>query len=141
MAPETESWPQPYRLLDAEPYWAALQERRLTYQRCDACAQAVWPPHRYCPYCDSPDLTWNESTGRGQVYTYSAVGRGATPIWEAIAPYTVGFVTMDDGYALFGQILGEPDDIRIGMDVAVEFVERGEQTLPVFAPVPTNEEG
>ncbi len=125
-------WPQPHRLMDAEPYWAALQEGRLTFPRCDDCAEAVWPPRKYCPNCHSAALTWQESGGRGTIYSFSVVHRGPTPVWAAIAPYTVGYVLMDDGYTLFGQIEGDPDEVAIDKPVTVRFVQRGEQKLPVF---------
>ncbi|MFD6222360.1 Zn-ribbon domain-containing OB-fold protein [Nocardia asteroides] len=125
-------WPQPYQLLDAAPYWAALDERRLTFQRCADCAEAVWPAHSYCPYCASSALNWEESTGRGTVYSFSTVMRGPTPVWASITPYTVGFVRMAEGYMLFAQIEGDPAAMAIDQDVTVRFVERGAQTIPVF---------
>ncbi|SFW88662.1 Zn-ribbon domain-containing OB-fold protein [Amycolatopsis australiensis] len=129
-------WPQPYRLLDAEPYWAALEEQRLTFQRCGDCTEVVWPAHSYCPHCSARSLTWEESSGRGTVWSFSTVMRGPTPVWAAIVPYTVGFVELAEGYRLFSQIEAEPDTVEIGMPVEARFVRRGAQTLPVFAPVP-----
>jgi uncharacterized OB-fold protein len=129
-----DGWPQPYAQLDAEPYWAALQEERLTYQHCNSCQNAVWPAHSFCPHCNAEkgQLEWRESTGHGVVYSFSTVMRGPTPAWAAIAPYTVGFIQMDEGYYLFSQINGEPEKMRIGQAVQVRFLKRGEQTLPVF---------
>lgn len=127
-------WPQPYQLLDAQPYWAALDQQRLTFQHCDSCASVVWPAHSYCPECDSPSLSWRESAGRGRLYTWSTVWRGPTPVWDTIAPYTVGFVEMEEGYHLFTQIEADPDSLAVGDEMTIEFVRRGEQTLPVFTP-------
>lgn len=129
-----DGWPQPYPQLDAQPYWAALQERRVTYQRCNDCQQAVWPAHSFCPHCGAqPDqLQWQESSGRGTVYSYSTVMRGPTPAWASIAPYTVGFIQMEEGYYLFSQINGKPEDVQIGKPVQVQFLQRGDQMLPVF---------
>ncbi|MGW4298909.1 Zn-ribbon domain-containing OB-fold protein [Streptomyces sp. NPDC004376] len=134
-------WPQPYRLMDAQPYWEALSEERLTFQRCADCAQAVWPAHSSCTHCGSAELSWERSSGHGTIYSYSTIMRGPTPVWSAIAPYTVGFVQLDEGYFLFTQIEGEPDDIEIGKEVSVRFVQRGEQKLPVFARVTSDLEG
>lgn len=134
MSQHHTGWPQPYRQMDAEPYWAALQEKRLTFQRCTECREPVWPAHSHCPDCGKRSLKWEESKGRGKVYSFSTIMRGPTPTWQAIVPYTVGFVEMDEGYYLFTQIEGAPEDIRIGDPVEVRFIERGEQTLPVFAP-------
>jgi uncharacterized OB-fold protein len=126
------TWPQPYRLLDAQPYWDALADGQLKFQRCMACSQAVWPAHSFCPHCSSTSLAWQQGSGRGAIYSYSTVMRGPTPVWAAIVPYTVGFIQMDEGYYLFSQIDGEPDAIDIGKRVEVRFVQRGEQKLPVF---------
>ncbi|MGW4444121.1 Zn-ribbon domain-containing OB-fold protein [Streptomyces sp. NPDC004682] len=134
-------WPQPYRLMDAQPYWEALSEERLTFQRCADCAQAVWPAHSSCTHCGSAELSWERSSGHGTIYSYSTIMRGPTPVWSAVAPYTVGFVQLDEGYFLFTQIEGEPDDIEIGKEVSVRFVQRGEQKLPVFARVTSDLEG
>ncbi|RMI28869.1 Zn-ribbon domain-containing OB-fold protein [Nocardia stercoris] len=132
----SDGWPQPYRQLDSEPYWRALADERLTYQRCDACHESVWPPHSRCPHCDAAELTWQQSSGVGTVYSFSTIGRGPTPVWAAIVPYTVGFVELAEGYHLFTQIDGDPATIEIGMPVRVRYVERGEQKLPVFTGAP-----
>jgi uncharacterized OB-fold protein len=127
-----QGWPQPYRLPDAEPYWAALAGNELTFQRCAGCAQAVWPAHSYCPHCGSPSLGWERSQGRGEVWSHSTIMRGPTPVWASITPYTVGFIKMDEGYYLFSQIDAEPDAVRIGERVTMRIVERGAQKMPVF---------
>ncbi|TCK25760.1 Zn-ribbon domain-containing OB-fold protein [Pseudonocardia endophytica] len=127
-------WPQPYRQLDAEPYWTACDEGRLTFQRCGGCRDAIWPAHSVCPHCSSDVLTWEESAGRGVVWSYSTVMRAPTPVFAGIAPYTVGFVRLDEGYHLFTRIDADPDAVAIDMPVRVRFDRRGEQTLPVFEP-------
>jgi uncharacterized protein len=126
------TWPQPYRLPDAEPYWQALSNEQVTFQRCTDCSQVVWPAHSFCTHCASRSLKWEQSDGRGKIYSYSTVERGPTPVWAEIVPYTVGFVRMDEGYYLFTQIDAPPESIRIGQRVEVRFVQRGEQKLPVF---------
>lgn len=128
------NWPQPYRLPDAAPYWAALSEDRLTYQHCNDCAQAVWPAHSFCTHCGSRSLDWRQSSGRGAVWSFSTVMRGPTPVWAAIVPYTVGFIQMDEGYFLFSHIEANPEAIAIGQRVTVRFTQRGEQKLPLFVP-------
>ncbi|MGF6637395.1 Zn-ribbon domain-containing OB-fold protein [Paraburkholderia sp. MM6662-R1] len=132
----TNGWPQPYRLLDAQPYWEALQEEQLKYQRCASCDQPVWPAHSYCPHCGSGSLEWKDSRGRGTVYSFSTVMRGPTPVWASIVPYTVGFVQMVEGYFMFTQIDGASESIAVGKSVQAHFIRRGEQTLPVFSLVP-----
>jgi uncharacterized OB-fold protein len=133
---DPNAFPQPYRLPDADPYWKALDEERLTYQRCTSCRQAVWPAHSYCPHCCAQALTWETASGRGAIWSYSTVARGPTPVWAALVPYTVGFVQMDEGYFLFTQFEGKPEEMAIGKRVEVRYRKRGAQTLPVFVPAP-----
>jgi len=128
-----DGWPQPYRLLVAQPYWEALAAGQLKFQRCGSCSQAIWPPHSFCPHCESTSLEWQVSGGRGTIYSYSTVMRGPTPVWAAIVPYTVGFVQMDEGYFLFTQIDAPPEAVQIGKRVKARLVQRGEQKLPIFS--------
>lgn len=134
MVQTQDGWPQPYQLLDARPYWEGLGAGLLKYQRCGGCGQAVWPAHSFCPHCSDERLTWEVSAGRGKLYSFSTVMRGPTPAFAAIAPYTVGFVEMDEGYFLFTQVEGAPEAMRIGGEVRARMIERGGQVLPVFAP-------
>ncbi|MNT41061.1 hypothetical protein D3C72_1774100 [compost metagenome] len=127
-----DGWPQPYQLLDARPYWDGLGVGLLKYQRCGGCGQAVWPAHSFCPHCNADQLAWEVSAGRGKLYSFSTVMRGPTPAFAAIAPYTVGFVEMDEGYFLFTQIEGPPESMQIGNRVQARMIERGGQALPVF---------
>ena len=92
----------------------------------------MWPAHSFCPHCGAQELAWHASSGRGKVYSYSTVMRGPTKAWASIAPYTVGFIEMDEGYYLFSQIDGKPEDMQIGRPVQVRYLQRGNQTLPVF---------
>ncbi|VWB13014.1 Zn-ribbon domain-containing OB-fold protein [Burkholderia lata] len=126
------AWPQPYRLLDAQPYWDALAEDKLTYQRCNDCSEAVWPAHSFCTHCGGKSLNWTEASGRGEIYSHSTIMRGPTPVWADIVPYTVGFIRMDEGYYLFAQIDEVPEAIRIGQRVEARIIQRGAQKLPVF---------
>ncbi|MGN5477058.1 Zn-ribbon domain-containing OB-fold protein [Cupriavidus basilensis] len=76
---------------------------------------------------------WQAAKGSGTLYSYSTVMRGPTPAFASIAPYTVGFVEMDEGYHLFAQIEGAPETLRIGARMTARLIERGGQRLPVFA--------
>ena len=127
-----DGFPQPYAQMDAAPYWQACARGELTYQHCTGCGAVVWPARSFCPECDGEALEWRRSSCKGRIYSHSTVGRGPTPAWQAIAPYTVGFVVLEEGYHLFTQIEGKPEDMRIGRPVEVAFIKRGRQTLPVF---------
>lgn len=131
-APASERFPAPRRTLDAEPYWRGISERRLLFQRCTACAAAVFPPRSACPLCEGGQpLTWVESRGRGEIYSFSTVVRPPAPVWRARVPYTLGLIRLDEDYYMFSEILGPPKALGIGRRVTVVFPTR-DVLLPAF---------
>ena len=127
-----DGWPLPLRLMDAEPYWEGLAAGEIRFQHCDGCQLPVWPAHSFCPHCGGKSLQWRKSTGQGTIYSHSTVVRGPTPAFASIAPYTVGFVEMEEGYFLFAQIDAAQEAIRVGVPVSAKLIDRGGQNLPVF---------
>ncbi len=127
------SIPRPYITMDAVPYWQAVKEGRLMFQRCRGCRSAVWQPRALCPYCLGTDLQWEQSQGRGTVYSFSTIYHPPLAIWKSKVPYTVGVVHMEEDYYLFSEIVAKPEQIHIGAPVTV-FFERvdDEVTLPKF---------
>ncbi|MDP6345461.1 MAG: OB-fold domain-containing protein [Alphaproteobacteria bacterium] len=126
-----DRFPEPRRTLDAEPFWRGIAQGRLLFQRCGGCRTAVWPPRSYCPYCDAPGLSWEESSGTAEIYSFSTVMRPPTPVWNDKAPYTVGLVRLAEGYYLFTEIDEEWQGIAIGQKVEVTFPPR-DVPLPIF---------
>ena len=52
------------RLTLTRPYWDALREGHLVFQRC-ACGHAWLPPRRHCPACLQPEQAGSERSGQG----------------------------------------------------------------------------
>ena len=124
--------PEPRVTLDAGPYWQGVRERRLLFQRCRACRGAVFPPRSVCSLCDEGGaLAWEESRGRGQIYSFSTVLRPPAPVWQPRVPYTLGIVRLDEDYYMFSEILGPRAAIGIGRRVRVVFPDRG-GSMPAF---------
>lgn len=116
------------------PFWDACRRRILQVQRCGACGYLTFPPDVACNRCLSPDLTWLRCSGAGTVMSYSVVWRPSQPAFRA--PYVAAIVRSDEGWSLFTNVIDcDPERVRIGMRVAVKFVEMSAQiTLPYFAP-------
>lgn len=123
--------PQPRKTMDAEPFWAGVEQGKLLFQRCGGCQAVVWPAHSVCPYCDATGLTWEASSGRGEIYSFSTVMRPPTPVWNDKAPYTVGIVHLEEDYYFFTEIDEPWETIEIGRQVEVSFPER-DVRLPIF---------
>ncbi len=128
-----ERIPRPYITMDAAPYWQAVKEGRLIFQRCAGCGSAVWQPRSVCPYCTRTDLRWEDANGRGTVYSFSTIFHPPLAIWTSKVPYTVGLIHMQEDYYFFSEIVAKPEQIRIGAAVSVFFDRVDDDlTLPKF---------
>ena len=118
----------------AEPYWDACRNGELLYQRCGACQQVNMKPARSCACCGQHALVWEHSEGRGTLYSWTVVWRPQHPTFQV--PYAPAIVELDEGAHVMTAIVGcEPDDLRAGMSVAVEFHPANDDVvLPYFRP-------
>ncbi len=111
---------------DSEPWWAALQERRLLVQRCLDCQRLRWPARAMCNDCGSMRGTWCSAIGSGTVASWTV-----THASRALVPdtYVVVVVQLDDQDDIFvpGFIDGPKDGagLSIGMPVVAGFDEVG----------------
>ena len=111
-------------------FWDACREHRLLVRRCTACGKVHWYPRTICPFCFSDRTVWQDSPGKGTVYTYSVMRR-------VPEPYAIAYVTLDEGVSLMTNIVDcDLDALRIGQAVRVAFREEADgRTVPVFRPV------
>ena len=119
------------------PYWQAAHQRELTLPRGEACATFHFDPRRACPQCGSPQLGWHTASGKGEVYSFTVVHRAPSKGFEELVPYVVAVVALAEGPHLMTRLTQvQPDTVRIGMPVQVDFEKQDEETtLPVFCPV------
>jgi uncharacterized OB-fold protein len=116
----------------SRPFWQGCQSGELRYQRCTACGLANFPPTEHCRQCLSAELAWTQSSGGGEIYSWTVVRRPVTAEFQP--PYAPAIVTLDEGYQMLTNVVGvPPDDLAIGMRVQVQFhVVGGDVTLPYF---------
>ncbi|MGO9382741.1 MAG: Zn-ribbon domain-containing OB-fold protein [Mycobacterium sp.] len=114
------------------PFWQGCQAGELRYQRCEACGLSNFPPTEHCRQCLSAELRWQQSSGRGEIYSWTVVHRPVTAEFEP--PYAPAIITLDEGYQMLTNVVGvAPDDLAIGMRVQVQFHAVGaDVTLPYF---------
>ena len=116
--------PEPDEL--TQPFWDAANRRKLVIQRCQACKRYHHPPAGICIDCLSTNLVFEPVSGRGRIYTYTITHDARQPAFEAIIPYTVAVVELDEQPGLFmlSQVPGTPPaEIKHGLRVAVDFEE------------------
>ena len=112
---------------ETKPFWDGTAEGRLLLQRCLDCAAVVWYPRTFCPKCPRGQLEWFEASGRGSVYSFTIVRRGATGAYRDTAPYVLAYVELAEGPRLLTNIVDcDVDAVRIGDEVRAVFHPTGE---------------
>ena len=118
----------------SRPHWDGCREGVLRVQRCRSCGAFVFIPQPACTNCQSGELEWVESSGRGSLYSYTTVHRPQRPEFDV--PYTVAIVELDEGWHMLTNLVAcAPDEMAIGMRLEVHFQPMSDEiTLPMFRP-------
>jgi uncharacterized OB-fold protein len=117
-------------LPDSNPEIAAfrklLGEGRFCLPVCGACGKSHWYPRAFCPFCFSEDITANESSGEGVIYSYS--------VMHSNPPVAMAYVKINDGPTLLTNLVDmNAAQIAIGMKVKPTWSSRnGDSQLLVF---------
>ena len=102
------------------PFWEACAKHRLNIQRCAGCGTFRHPPGPICPRCLSRESAWEESRGRGEVFTYTVAHHPVHPAVRNQVPYGVVVVRLDDcGRVLLTSNVVDipPASLRVGLRV------------------------
>jgi uncharacterized OB-fold protein len=114
--------PLPITGLYDKPFWAAVQRRELTLQKCGHCGNIWYPPGPVCPNCLSEDWAFSPLSGRGQLIAWTVFHRqyfADLPI-----PYLVASIELDEGPLLIGNVLGlSSKTAKLGLRVELYFEE------------------
>ncbi|MDG2335600.1 MAG: Zn-ribbon domain-containing OB-fold protein [Myxococcota bacterium] len=115
-------------------FYGFCKEGELRFQRCDGCGAWRHVPRELCAECGSWDWTWTRSSGKGEVFTYTVVGRALHPAFADSAPYAVSVVEMEEGVRMLSRVADvDPAELEIGMRVQVDFEAVTEEiSLPIF---------
>ena len=134
LQPQQPGIPVPHPTRLSQPYWDGCRDGELRYQRCDSCGLIPARPTSICSRCYSRSFTWETSTGRGALYSWTVVWRPQHPAFQV--PYAPAIVELDEGLVLMSAMVGcEPEDLKEGMRVEVEFHPASDTvTLPYFHP-------
>jgi hypothetical protein len=130
--------PHPAVTADSKGFWEACRRRELVAQRCTACGGLRHPPEPCCPRCRSFAFAWHGLSGRGRIFSYAIVHRPYLPALEAVVPYAVIVVELEDapGVRIISNLVdAAPEEARIGLEVEVVWDEMAaEVVVPRFRP-------
>jgi uncharacterized OB-fold protein len=116
-------------------FWTSGEEGVLRILRCNACQFYNHPPGPICRRCLSSDVAPQVVSGRGHVETFSINYQQWIPGSE---PYAIAWVSLDEqpSVRLTTNLVDvEPEAIRVGLEVAVEFEHLEDVYIPVFRPI------
>ena len=104
-----------------ENFYRFCGQRKLMAVKCKSCNAVLWPPRAICPKCFNDKFEWEPLQGRGRLLTYTVIHFPPTQ-FQAIAPYAVGIVKMQEGPQLPGMIRNvRLDGLKIGMSLQADF--------------------
>jgi uncharacterized protein len=141
MADTAYTKPLPDLRPEDKPFWEAAKEHKLMLP-AGPDGTPFWYPRTYAPGTLEP-ITWVESKGQGEVYTYSVHYFGPSKAYRGDPPHIVALIDLDEGVRMMTNLVRdeegfpslEPDEVKIGMRVRVVFHDATEEiTLPKFAP-------
>lgn len=122
---------------NSRPWWKATKEHRLLFQRCRECQTPVFFPRYVCPGADClgvNTLEWEESSGRGRIFSFTVVHRPEHPSFEEDVPYVLAVIQLDEHWRMWSNVVGTPpESVRVGQRVQVEWDDvTDEVALPKF---------
>jgi uncharacterized OB-fold protein len=98
-----------------------MNQGKLMGGKCEKCGKIHFPPRPLCDNCFSKEFEWIELPLSGKLLTYTII-HVAPPQFQAMAPYAMGIVQLDDGLKVPGMIKDIPlDKIKIGMQLTFAF--------------------
>lgn len=137
--------PAPRASQDTADWWGAVQDGRLTVERCSDCGATRHPPAPICHACRSFARELADLPGTGTVWTFTRVHQAFVPSLAEELPYVPAVVALDEsgGCRMVSNIVGcDPDEVEIGMPVELVWDELGDDlTLPRFRPRRTSPPG
>jgi uncharacterized protein len=135
LQPQAPGFPVPARSARAEPFWDGCRQGRLVLPFCSACGARALRAFTVCAECRAPSLAWDQSAGRGSLYSWTVVWRAPHPGFTT--PYAPAVVHLDDGWWILSAVVGcRPSELQADMVLQAEFhTASDEVSLPYFRPV------
>jgi uncharacterized OB-fold protein len=117
------------------PYWKALDEGRLTFQRCPACAHAWLPARSECPRCLARGARWETASGRARLVSWVVYHHAYHDYYATRLPYNVAVVELAEGPRIISNVVDSTDALRIDMPLDLVIQREAGTALARFAPV------
>ena len=102
-------------------YWREVPQRfRLEAGRCKKCGKVFFPPRLVCDACKNREFETVNLPDEGEILSYTVI-HTAPPGFGDQAPYGVAIVRLGEANILSQVVDCEPEDLKVGGKVRVEF--------------------
>jgi uncharacterized OB-fold protein len=103
-----------------------MDEGKLMAGRCKKCGKMHFPPRQLCDKCLSREFEWTQMPTQGRLLTYTIIHIAPTQ-FQAMAPYAMGIIELDNGPRILGMIQNMPlDQLKIGIPLSIAFEPHSE---------------
>lgn len=136
MTQSFNEYPQPVEDSDNAPYLQGWREGRLMLQQCTSCRATIFYPRSICPDCWSSDLVWFESSGRGELISYSLIMRPNHPAFNDEVPIVLAEIMLEEGVSMLARIIDGVPGTGVAVVLANDRQSVLRYPLPIFRPAP-----
>lgn len=114
--------PIPVPSLESAPYWEAMNQGRLTLQRCASCGKLRHYPRSVCDDCYSMRSDWVQASGRGRVHSWTVIHHAFHPGFRDALPYVLVIAELEEGVRIQAPLRGAgAESLRLDLPVRVRF--------------------
>lgn len=127
--------PRPQDPVEQE-FWERCQSGRLHFQRCSDCHGWRHLPRYMCARCGSAEFTWQPSSGKGTLFSWTVTHQALHPAFAADVPFIAAVVELEEGVRMATRLIDcELEKVVLDMPVELMFEPLGDDfRLPVFRP-------
>ena len=79
MTDQKRVFPTPIADPDTEQFWSAAKDHKLMIGSCNSCGEKHYYPRGMCPHCGGSDVELVQSSGKGEIYSWSVLRRAEPP--------------------------------------------------------------
>jgi uncharacterized protein len=118
----------------AHDFYSYCKKHELRFQKCSRCGRWRHVPREMCADCGSFDYEWAKSSGKGQVFSWSATDQPMLRQFADAVPYATVIVELEEGVRMATWVIEVPPaELSIGLPVEVVFDDvTSAVTLPKF---------
>ncbi|MBZ6377122.1 hypothetical protein B5C34_06510 [Pacificimonas flava] len=119
-----------------QEFWKRCQDGSLHFQQCGECATFRHLPRYMCARCGSPEFSWQRSSGKGTLFTWTVTHQALHPAFADDIPFIAAVVELEEGVRMATRLIDcDPDGLELDLPVTLDFEPVGTDfRLPVFRP-------